>query len=310
MDAEEVIVVGSGPAGYAAALYTARAGLRPLVFEGPAWGGMLQDTTWVENYPGFPQGIMGPDLVAAFREQAMGAGARGRPEEITQVGLASDEGELHTVWAGGEELQARAIILAMGASYKRLGVPGEEALMGRGVSTCAVCDGPLHRGKEVVVVGGGDSAVEEALFLAQIASAVTLVHRREGFRAQAALVERLHQAKGVRLLTSHQVSSFEAGASGALELVLVRGPDGQAEEVPAHGAFVAIGHEPRSDLVGDQVACGPGGHIITHDGTTITSRPGAFAAGEVADRRYRQALTAAGSGCAAALDAAAYLRSH
>jgi thioredoxin reductase (NADPH) len=308
-DIEDVIIVGSGPAGYTAALYTARANLSPLVVEGFAWGGLLQQTTDVENYPGFPEGIMGPELMPRFRDQAERFGARLLSEEAERVELGSEPGDVHRVWVGGEEHQARTVILAMGAEHKKLGIPSEEKLSGRGVSYCATCDAAFFRDVPTLIVGGGDSAMEEAIFLSKFASKVVIVHRREDFRASKIMLERAKAQANIELLTPYTVERFEPGESGALaRAVLVDTQTGEERELEISGAFIAIGHEPQSALVQGQIDVDADGYVATEGRSTRTNRPGVFAAGDLVDHTYRQAITAAGSGCQAALDAEWYLR--
>ena len=304
---ENVIIVGSGPAGYTAALYTARADLEPLVIEGFAWGGLLQQTTDVENYPGFPEGIMGPDLMPRFREQAERFGARLVTDEATRVELASEPGGIHRVWVGGTEHAARSVILAMGAEPRKLGIPGEEELAGSGVSYCATCDAAFFRDKRVLVVGGGDSAMEEAIFLSKFASTVTVVHRRNEFRASAIMLDRARQIDNVELLTPYVPERLE-GDRAHERAVLRHAESGEERVVEAEGVFVAIGHRPNSDLVRDAIDVDEDGYVLTDAKSTRTSAPGVFAAGDLVDHVYRQAVTAAGTGCQAALDAEWYLR--
>jgi thioredoxin reductase (NADPH) len=306
---ENVIIIGSGPAGYTAALYTARANLHPLVLEGFAWGGLLQQTTDVENYPGFPDGVMGPDMMQKFREQAERFGVRLQAEDATRVALASEPGGVHSVWVGETEYRARTVVLAMGAQHKKLCVPGEEELGGRGVSYCATCDAAFFRGGQTIIVGGGDSAMEEAIFLSKFADKVTVVHRRDDFRASKIMLERARAQSNIELLTPYTVSEFVAGENGALgHATLVNADTGEQRELPITGAFIAIGHEPQSGLVHGQVDLDEGGYVLTQDGSTRTNRPGVFAAGDLVDHTYRQAVTAAGTGCQSALDAEWYLR--
>jgi thioredoxin reductase (NADPH) len=308
-DVENVIIVGSGPAGYTAALYTARADLKPLVIEGFAWGGLLQQTTDVENYPGFPEGIMGPEMMQLFRSQAERFGARLVTDQADRVELASEPGGVHSVWVGGEEHRARTVILAMGAEHKKLDVPGEDTLAGRGVSYCATCDAAFFKDRPTIIVGGGDSAMEEAIFLSKFASKVYIVHRRDEFRASAIMLDRARQQENIEFLTPYTVKEFVAGDSGALgHAVLVNVETGEERELDAMGSFIAIGHEPQSGLVSDQVEVDPNGYVVTRPGSTRTNRPGVFAAGDLVDHTYRQAITAAGTGCQAALDAEWYLR--
>jgi thioredoxin reductase (NADPH) len=308
-DVENVIIVGSGPAGYTAALYTARASLSPLVFEGFAWGGLLQQTTDVENYPGFPDGIMGPDIMQKFRDQAERFGARLEAEDVDRVELASEPGGLHRVWVGDTEHRARTVVLAMGAEHKKLAVPGEEELSGRGVSYCATCDAAFFSGASTLIVGGGDSAMEEAIFLSKFASHVTVVHRRADFRASKIMLERARAQENIELLTPYVVDEFVRGENGALGHARLKNAEtGQERDLIVSGAFIAVGHEPQSGLVAGQVELDENGYVKTDGKSTRTNRPGVFAAGDLVDHTYRQAITAAGSGCEAALDAEWYLR--
>jgi thioredoxin reductase (NADPH) len=307
-EVENVVIIGSGPAGYTAALYTARANLRPLVFEGFAWGGLLQQTTDVENYPGFPEGIMGPEMMQRFRDQAERFGARLETDDVTQIEL-DPEGGLHKVWLGDDVHLARTVILAMGAEHRKLDVPGEAELSGRGVSYCATCDAAFFRDAPTIIVGGGDSAMEEAMFLSKFASKVVVVHRRDDFRASKIMLARAQEIPNIEWLTPYVVDSFEPGEDGSLSRARLRhaGND-STRELEISGAFIAIGHEPQSQLVLDQVDTNPDGYVITKGRSTVTNVPGVFAAGDLVDHTYRQAVTAAGSGCQAALDAEWYLR--
>jgi thioredoxin reductase (NADPH) len=308
-EVENVIVIGSGPAGYTAALYTARANLRPLVFEGFAWGGLLQQTTDVENYPGFPEGIMGPEMMAKLREQAQRFGARLVTEDAERVQLADEPGGVHRVWVGDGEHRARTIVLAMGAQHKKLGIPGEEELGGRGVSYCATCDAAFFRDASTLIVGGGDSAMEEAIFLSKFAKHVTVVHRRDEFRASQIMLDRAKAQENIELLTPYRVTALVMGENGTLgHAALVNAVTGEEREIPVSGSFIAIGHEPQSELVRGQVDLDENGYVRVEGRSTRTNRPGVFAAGDLVDHTYRQAITAAGSGCQAALDAEWYLR--
>jgi thioredoxin reductase (NADPH) len=309
-EVENVIIVGSGPAGYTAALYTARANLRPLVIEGFLWGGLLQQTTDVENYPGFPGGgIDGPQLMQRFRDQAEEFGARFITDLAERVELADEPGGIHRVWVGGDEHRARTVVLAMGAEHKKLCVPGEEELGGRGVSYCATCDAAFYKDKQTVIVGGGDSAMEEAIFLAKFATKVTVVHRRSEFRASKIMLERAKATPNIEFLTPYVVDEFRAAEDGALPSVILRHVEtGEPVGLPDAGTFIAIGHEPQSQLVAGQVRTDDEGYVITEGRSTRTGRPGVFAAGDLVDHTYRQAVTAAGAGCQAALDAEWYLR--
>ena len=306
---ENVIIVGSGPAGYTAALYTSRAELSPLVAEGFAWGGLLQQTTEVENYPGFPEGIDGPELMMAMRAQAERFGSRLVTDMATRVEFDERPGGVHHVWIGDEEHRTRAVVLAMGAEHKKIGAPGEEELAGRGVSYCATCDAAFFKDMDTVIVGGGDSAMEEAIFLAKFASKVTIVNRRNEFRASKIMLERAQEVPNIEWKTPYTVEEFVAGDNGALESLRLRNAEtGDEETIEARGAFVAIGHEPQSQLVEGKVELDPEGYVITEGRSSRTGVPGVFAAGDLVDHTYRQAVTAAGSGCQAALDAEWYLR--
>ncbi|HEX9482118.1 MAG TPA: thioredoxin-disulfide reductase [Solirubrobacteraceae bacterium] len=308
-DIENVIIVGSGPAGYTAALYTARANLKPLVIEGFAWGGLLQQTTDVENYPGFPDGVMGPEMMQRFRDQAERFGARLVTDQADRVELAGELGGVHSVWVGDTEYRARTVILAMGAEHKKLGVAGEETLAGRGVSYCATCDAAFFKEATTIIVGGGDSAMEEAIFLSKFAKKVTVVNRRDEFRASKIMLERARGAENIEFLTPYKVKEFVAGDSGALGHAVVQNIEtGEERELLVSGTFIAIGHEPQSSLVAGQVEVDEGGYVVTDGRSTRTTRPGVFAAGDLVDHTYRQAITAAGTGCQAALDAEWYLR--
>jgi thioredoxin reductase (NADPH) len=310
-DVENVIIIGSGPAGYTAALYTARANLKPLVIEGWMWGGLLQQTTDVENYPGYPQGVMGPQMMQDLRDQAERFGARFITENATRVEPAAVEGEPHTVWIDDDEYKAEAVILAMGAEHKKLGVGGEEELGGRGVSYCATCDAAFFKDRETIIVGGGDSAMEEAIFLAKFSSKVTIVNRRDEFRASKIMLERARAMDNIEWLTPYVVEAFLPGDDGALNRARVRNVEtGETRELPMNGAFIAIGHEPQSEIVQDIVETDENGYVITEARSTRTSMPGFFAAGDLVDHTYRQAVTAAGTGCMAALDAEWYLRDN
>jgi thioredoxin reductase (NADPH) len=308
-DIENVIIVGSGPAGYTAALYTARANLEPLVIEGYAWGGLLQQTTEVENYPGFPDGIMGPELMQKFRDQAERFGARMVTDQADRVQLSHEPGGLHSVWVGDTEHRARTVVLAMGAEHRKLGVVGEDELAGRGVSYCATCDAAFFKDLPTMIVGGGDSAMEEAIFLSKFARQVMVVHRRDEFRASKIMLERARSQPNIEFLTPYTVKEFVAGEKGPLGHAIVLNTEtGEEREILVSGTFIAIGHEPQSELVRGQVELDDAGYVVTQGKSTVTNRPGVFAAGDLVDHTYRQAVTAAGSGTQAALDAEWYLR--
>jgi thioredoxin reductase (NADPH) len=304
---ENVIVIGGGPAGYTAALYTARANLEPLVFEGFQWGGQLQNTTDVENYPGYPEGIMGPEMMSQFRAQAERFGTRFVTDDVDRVELS--DGGVQKVFLGDEEHRAKTVILAMGAEPRRLGVPGEMELGGRGVSTCGVCDGAFFKDQRVIVVGGGDSAMEDSIFISKYASKLTIVNRRDEFRASKIMFERAREKENIDLKTPFVAEEFVAGEDGKLATVRLRNTEtGEQEEIETEGAFVAIGHIPKSEIVRGQVDADDDGYIVTAPGSTRTNLAGVLAVGDVVDRTYRQAVTAAGTGCMGALDAEWYLR--
>ena len=304
---ENMIIIGGGPAGYTAALYAARAELNPLVFEGFQWGGQLQNTTDVENYPGFPEGIMGPELMTRFRDQAERFGTRFVTDDVDKVELT--DGGIHKVYLGDEVYHAKTVILSMGAEPKRLGIPGEMEMMGRGVSTCGVCDGAFFKDRSTMVIGGGDSAMEDAVFISKFASNLDLVHRRDEFRASKIMQERAESQPNIAVKTPWAPEEFLPGEDGALEKVrLKHSENGEVEDVPVDGVFVAIGHIPRSELVVGQVDTDDEGYVITDPASTKTNLAGVFAVGDLVDHTYRQAITAAGSGCKGALDAEWYLR--
>lgn len=300
---EDLIIIGSGPAGYTAGLYASRADLNPLLFEGSQRGGQLMITTDVENYPGFPDGIMGPDLMELFRKQTERFGTRLVTSDITKVDFSSRP---FTVWDGDEEHQANAVIVSTGASAMWLGIPGEEALTGRGVSACATCDGFFFRDKELVVVGGGDSAMEEALFLTKFASKVTVVHRRDEFRASRIMATRVLEHEKIEVIWNSTVLEV-LGESTVTGVRLEDRVTGDVTEFATDGLFVAIGHKPNTVIFDGQLDLDEAGYILVDDKSTATSVDGVFAAGDVADHVYRQAITAAGTGCQAAIDAERWL---
>src|SRR4051794_32460084 len=304
---ENVIIIGGGPAGYTAALYTARANLEPLVFEGFQWGGQLQNTTDVENYPGYPEGIMGPEMMTQFRAQAERFGTRFVSDDVDRVELS--DGGVQKVYLGDEEHLAKTVILAMGAEPRRLGIPGEIELSGCGVSTCGVCDGAFFKDQKVIVIGGGDSAMEDSIFISKYASELTLVNRRGEFRASKIMFERAQAQDNISIKAPYIAEEFVASDKGRLDHVRLRNVEtGEAEDFDADGAFVAIGHIPRSEVVVGQVDTDEEGYILTQPGSTGTNLAGVFAVGDVVDHTYRQAVTAAGTGCMGALDAEWYLR--
>ena len=302
-EVREVIVVGSGPAGYTAAIYLARAQLAPLVIEGIRSGGALMTTTEVENFPGFVDGIQGPDLMEQMRGQAERFGAEFVTDDASELDLTSDP---KVVRVHDKVYKAHAVVLATGSAYRMLGVPGEDKLLGHGVSACATCDGFFFRDHDIAVVGGGDSALEEATFLTRFARSVTLVHRRDSLRASKIMQERAFANDKIRFVWDTVVDEVLGDAS-VTGLAVRNLKTGEQSTLPVTGLFVAIGHEPRSELVKGQVDLDDGGYVITDAGTTATKIPGVFACGDLVDHTYRQAITAAGTGCAAALDAERWL---
>lgn len=299
----DVAIVGSGPAGYTAAIYAGRAELKTIIFEGIEYGGSLMTTTEVENFPGFPEGIMGPDLMENMRAQAARFGADMRQELVEEMKL---DQEIKELTVAGEVFRARTVILAMGSAPRYLGIPGEQTLLGRGVSACATCDGFFFRNKNITVVGGGDSAMEEAIFLTKFADHVTVIHRREEFRASAIMVERAKANEKISFLTNKKPVEV-IGDTAMTGLVLEDTVTAEKSEIEAAAMFVAIGHDPRSELVRDEVAVDEAGHVKVQDPGTATNVAGVFACGDLVDTTYQQAITAAGMGARAAIDVVDYL---
>ena len=304
-ETRNMIIIGSGPSGYTAAVYAARANLAPLVFEGSVTaGGALMNTTDVENFPGFPDGVMGPELMDKFRAQAERFGAELISDDVTAVDLTGDIKSVSL--ADGTTYQARAVVLATGSGYRKLGIPDEDRLSGRGVSWCATCDGFFFREQNIVVVGGGDSALEEATFLTRFASKVTLVHRRGELRASKIMQDRALANDKIEFAWNSEVA--EIIGTDTLEALTLRDTvTGETRRLDATGLFIAIGHDPRSELLAGQVDLDDEGYVLVKPGSTATNLPGVFAAGDLVDHTYRQAITAAGTGCAASLDAERYL---
>jgi thioredoxin reductase (NADPH) len=306
-EVRNIIVIGSGPAGYTAALYAARAQLKPLVFEGSVTaGGALMQTTEVENFPGFPDGIMGPELMDLMRKQAERFGAELVADDVIEVDLTADPKVVKT---DGETHLARAVIIATGSAHRDLGVPGEKELSGHGVSYCATCDGFFFRGHDIAVVGGGDTALEEAMFLTRFGKSVTVIHRRDTLRATKIMQQRAFANPGIKFLWDSEVVEVQ-GSDKVTGLRIRNTKDGTEHVLPATGLFVAIGHDPRSQLFSGQLATDPDGYLLVDQPSTRTAIEGVFACGDVVDRTYRQAVTAAGTGCAAALDAERWLASQ
>ncbi|MCQ9370159.1 thioredoxin-disulfide reductase [Corynebacterium sp. 35RC1] len=303
MSVHDLVIIGSGPAGYTAALYAARAELKPLVFEGIEYGGSLMTTTDVENYPGFADGIMGPDLMEQMRSQAERFGADLRMEMVTKVELT---GEIKKVWVDDELFEARAVILATGSAPRYLGIEGEQSLLGRGVSACATCDGFFFKGQDIAVIGGGDTAMEEATFLTKFANTVTIIHRREEFRASAVMLERARSNEKIRFATNKVVSRV-LGESKVEGLELQDTVTGELSTLDVTAMFVAIGHDPRSEMFRDVITTDEAGYVLVDHPSTATNIPGVFAVGDLVDSHYQQAITAAGSGCRGAIDAEHYL---
>lgn len=306
MAVNKVVIIGSGPAGYTAAIYTARAGLKPILFAGEVTsGGALMNTTEVENFPGFPQGIQGPDLMTNMLEQAERFGTEIRYEDVTKVDL---EGKIKKITTAESTIEAQAVVLAMGSEYRKLGAKGEEELSGRGVSYCATCDGFFFKDQHIAVVGGGDSAMEEAIFLSKFASKVTVIHRRNQLRASAIMAKRAEENKKIEFAWNSTIASI-SGKEKVTSLILESTVDGTTRELDATAVFVAIGHIPRSKIVKNQIDLDEAGYVKVSEPNTSTSVRGVFACGDLVDHSYRQAITAAASGCRAAIDVERYLES-
>ena len=302
-DTRKVIIIGGGPAGFTAALYAARANLEPLVIEGFQWGGQLMITSDVENYPGYPDGVLGPEMMQEFRTQAGRFGAEYLTDDVTRVDFSARP---FRVWVGDDEYTAESVIVATGATARQLGLETERQLQGRGVTYCAVCDAAFYRDKNVIVVGGGDSAMEEAVFTTKFADKVTIVHRRNEFRASQIMEDRAREHDKIEFMTPYVVEEV-LGAEKMTGVRLRNVETGEEQEVDADGLFVAIGHDPTTALFLDWLDHDDAGYLVAKPGSTETNIPGVFAAGDVQDHVYRQAVTAAGSGCMAALDAERFL---
>lgn len=300
----DVAIIGSGPAGYTAAVYAARADLSPIMFEGYEYGGSLMTTTDVENFPGFDKGILGPELMENMRGQAERFGTQMHMELVDRVDLT---GEIKKIWVGEDEYHARAVILATGSAPRYLGIPGEQEMLGRGVSSCATCDGFFFRDQDIAVIGGGDSAMEEATFLTKFARTVTIVHRREEFRASAIMLERAQKNEKIRFVTNKTVEQVVEAGGKVSGLKLRDIHTSEVSDLDVTAMFVAIGHDPRSEMLQGQVALDDSNYVLVEHPSTRTNVAGVFAAGDLVDSHYQQAITAAGSGCRAAIDAEHYL---
>ena len=301
-----VIIIGSGPAGYTAGLYAARAMMEPLMFAGYMSGGQLMLTSDIENFPGYPQGIGGPEMMLELRTQAERFGLKVQDKNVEKVELGTRP---FTVWVEGQEFNAESLIICTGAEATWLGVEGEEEQKGRGISTCATCDGAFFKNEEVIVIGGGDSAMEEATFLTRFAEKVTIIHRRDVFKASKVMLERARSHPKIEIRTHRQVTKWLSDENGLTGALIEDPRDGSTEQIACTGAFIAIGHKPITDFLAGQVMTDSEGYIL-HQKHTMTSVPGVFAAGDVVDTRYRQAITAAGMGCQAAIDAERWLESQ
>ncbi|MHA6697929.1 thioredoxin-disulfide reductase [Chryseobacterium sp. A321] len=303
----DCLIVGSGPSGYTAAIYAARADLKPELYTGLEPGGQLTTTTEVDNFPGYPQGVTGPEMMLQLQAQAERFDTKVHYEMITKAEFSSERGGIHTLWAGNKELKARTVIISTGATAKYLGLEDEKTYSGGGVSACATCDGFFYKGKDVIVVGGGDTAAEEATYLAKLTSKVTMLVRKGEFRASKAMIHRVENTPNIEVKYFHELVGIE-GENGLVERAKVlNNQTNEISEIEVHGIFIAIGHKPNTEVFKEQITTDENGYIVTEKGSTRTNLPGVFAAGDVQDHIYRQAITAAGSGCMAAMDAEKYL---
>lgn len=304
---EQCVIVGSGPAGFTAAIYAARADLKPKLYTGLEPGGQLTTTTEVDNFPGYPDGVTGPEMMLQLQKQAERFDTKVNYEMITKVEFSDEVGGIHKLYAGNKEIQARTVIISTGATAKYLGLDDEKKYAGGGVSACATCDGFFYKGKEVIVVGGGDTAAEEATYLAKLASKVTMLVRKGEFRASKAMVHRVENTSNLVVKYFHELVGIEGENSLVEKAIVLNNQTGEKSEIPVHGIFIAIGHKPNTEIFKGQITVDANGYILTEKGSTRTNLPGVFAAGDVQDHIYRQAITAAGSGCMAAMDAEKYL---
>lgn len=303
----DCVIVGSGPAGYTAAIYAARADLKPVLYTGLQAGGQLTTTTEVENFPGYPDGITGPEMMADLQKQAERFGTKIHYETISKVEFSTEKGGIHKLWAGDKEILAKTVIISTGATAKYLGLDDEKKYSGGGVSACATCDGFFYRGKEVIVVGAGDTATEEATYLANICSKVTMLVRKDYFRASKAMVNRVEKTPNIEVKFNHELIAIKGENNLVEKAVVINNKTQEISEIPVLGIFIAIGHQPNTEIFKGQITLDENGYIITEAKSTKTNLPGVFAAGDVQDHIYRQAITAAGSGCMAAIDAEKYL---
>lgn len=303
----ECVIVGSGPSGFTAAIYAARADLKPELYTGLEPGGQLTTTTEVDNFPGYPDGVTGPQMMMDLQKQAERFGTKVNYELITKVEFSKEEGGVHRLWAGNKEIFARTVIISTGATAKYLGLDDEKKYSGGGVSACATCDGFFYKGKDVVVVGAGDTAAEEATYLAKLTNKVTMLVRRDEFRASKAMIHRVQNTPNIEVKFNHELVGIEGENALVERAVVINNQTQEISKIDVHGIFIAIGHKPNTDIFAGQIDLDENGYIQTVPGSTLTNLPGVFAAGDVQDHRYRQAITAAGSGCMAAMDAEKYL---
>lgn len=303
----ECVIVGSGPSGFTAAIYAARADLKPELYTGLEPGGQLTTTTEVDNFPGYPDGVTGPQMMMDLQKQAERFDTKVHYELITKVEFSKEEGGVHRLWAGNKEIFARTVIISTGATAKYLGLDDEKKYSGGGVSACATCDGFFYKGKDVVVVGAGDTAAEEATYLAKLTNKVTMLVRRDEFRASKAMIHRVLNTPNIEVKFNHELIGIEGENALVERAVVINNQTQEISKIDVHGIFIAIGHKPNTDIFAGQIDLDENGYIKTVPGSTLTNLPGVFAAGDVQDHRYRQAITAAGSGCMAAMDAEKYL---
>ncbi len=304
---QDCVIIGSGPSGFTAAIYAARADLKPQLYTGLEPGGQLTTTTEVDNFPGYPDGITGPEMMMQLQKQAERFDTKVHYEMITKVEFSNEVGGIHKLWAGNKEILAKTVIISTGATAKYLGLDDEKKYSGGGVSACATCDGFFYKGKDVVVVGGGDTAAEEATYLAKLTNKVTMLVRKDEFRASKAMVHRVMNTPNVEVKFHHELIGIEGENSLVERAVVINNQTQETSKIDVHGIFIAIGHKPNTEIFKDQLTTDENGYLVTEKGSTRTNLPGVFAAGDVQDHIYRQAITAAGSGCMAAMDAEKYL---